>query len=107
MTPRLDLLNVDDLRFAYGDHVAIASASFACQRGEILGLLGPNGAGKTTLLSCIAGLIDGYGGALRLHKEVRDRHRHRLRRRLPEALRRLAAAEHRVSQKPGVRRSRR
>lgn len=70
MTPRLDLLNVDDLRFAYGDHVAIASASFACQRGEILGLLGPNGAGKTTLLSCIAGLIDGYGGALRLHGDA-------------------------------------
>src|SRR5258708_3369941 len=32
-------------------------ASFALEKGQLLGLLGPNGAGKTTTVSMIAGLI--------------------------------------------------
>jgi len=61
-----DLLVVDELHYAYGDRVAVNSASLTCRRGEILGLLGPNGAGKTTLLSCIAGLLSGFGGRMLL-----------------------------------------
>ncbi len=64
MTESADLLVVEELRYAYGDRVAVKSASLTCRRGEILGLLGPNGAGKTTLLSCIAGLLPSFGGKL-------------------------------------------
>lgn len=64
MTESADLLVVDELRYAYGDRIAVKSASLTCRRGEILGLLGPNGAGKTTLLSCIAGLLQSFGGKL-------------------------------------------
>lgn len=64
MTESADLLVVDELRYAYGDRVAVKSASLACCRGEILGLLGPNGAGKTTLLSCVAGLLPSFDGKL-------------------------------------------
>ncbi|MBK8099458.1 MAG: ABC transporter ATP-binding protein [Planctomycetes bacterium] len=58
------MLAIADVRYAYGDRVAVQRASLACRRGEILGLLGPNGAGKTTLLSCIAGLLTGFSGTL-------------------------------------------
>lgn len=64
MTEPADLLVVDELRYSYGERVAVKSASLTCRRGEILGLLGPNGAGKTTLLSCVAGLLSGFGGSL-------------------------------------------
>ncbi len=64
MTELADLLVVDELRYSYGERVAVKSASLTCRRGEILGLLGPNGAGKTTLLSCVAGLLSGFGGKL-------------------------------------------
>tara|TARA_R110002072_G_scaffold302737_4_gene488259 strand:+ start:3002 stop:3763 length:762 start_codon:yes stop_codon:yes gene_type:complete len=64
MTEPADLLVVDELRYAYGERVAVKSASLTCRRGEILGLLGPNGAGKTTLLSCVAGLLSGFEGKL-------------------------------------------
>jgi len=37
----------------YGSVLALDSASFALQRGEIVGLLGPNGAGKTTSMRII------------------------------------------------------
>ena len=58
------LLEVADLRYAYGARQAVRSASLAVQRGEVLGLLGPNGAGKTTLISCIAGLLAAYQGGM-------------------------------------------
>lgn len=64
MAESADLLVVDELRYSYGERVAVQSASLSCRKGEILGLLGPNGAGKTTLLSCVAGLLAGFGGRL-------------------------------------------
>ena len=64
MTESVDLLVVEQLSYAYGERVAVNSASLTCRRAEILGLLGPNGAGKTTLLSCIAGLLRDYEGTL-------------------------------------------
>jgi urea transport system ATP-binding protein len=48
-------IQVDGLRVAFGDFVAIPSLSFVAQYGEIHGVIGPNGAGKTTLLDVITG----------------------------------------------------
>jgi len=51
------MLEVQGLRKAYGDLVAVRDVSFSLGAGEVLGLLGPNGAGKTTTVSMISGLV--------------------------------------------------
>ena len=48
-------LQVDGLRVAFGDFVAIPGLSFLVNFGEVHGVIGPNGAGKTTLLDAITG----------------------------------------------------
>jgi ABC-2 type transport system ATP-binding protein len=50
MTPILELRNV---RKAYGSFVAVDSVSMAVPAGSIFGLLGPNGAGKTSTIRMI------------------------------------------------------
>src|SRR3954452_20938397 len=50
MTPILELRNV---RKAYGDFVAVDGVSMAVPSGSIFGLLGPNGAGKTSSIRMI------------------------------------------------------
>jgi urea transport system ATP-binding protein len=58
MTPEIrgeQAIQVDGLRVAFGDFVAIPGLSFIARYGEIHGVIGPNGAGKTTLLDVITG----------------------------------------------------
>ena len=50
------MLEVENLRSAYGRIEAIKGVSFAAQTGEIVSLVGSNGAGKTTLLRAISGV---------------------------------------------------
>jgi ABC-2 type transport system ATP-binding protein len=50
MTPILELRNV---RKAYGDFVAVDGVSMSVPAGSIYGLLGPNGAGKTSTIRMI------------------------------------------------------
>ena len=50
MTPILELRNV---RKAYGDFVAVDGVSMTVPAGSIYGLLGPNGAGKTSTIRMI------------------------------------------------------
>jgi spermidine/putrescine transport system ATP-binding protein len=50
-------LLIDDVRFAYGEQVALTGVSLAVAEGEFISLLGPSGCGKTTLLRIIAGLL--------------------------------------------------
>ncbi|MFB7469491.1 ABC transporter ATP-binding protein [Kitasatospora sp. NPDC056184] len=52
----MPVIEVQDLRKTYGDHVAVDDVSFTVEEGEIFGILGPNGAGKTTTVECIEGL---------------------------------------------------
>jgi len=56
------LLEARKLTKYYGNFPAVDRASFAVERGEIVGLLGPNGAGKTTtmrMLTCFLPPTDG------------------------------------------------
>ncbi|MFW5857937.1 MAG: ATP-binding cassette domain-containing protein, partial [Planctomycetota bacterium] len=49
------MIEVKELRKAFGSIVAVDGISFAVGKGDVLGFLGPNGAGKSTtmkMLSC-------------------------------------------------------
>lgn len=61
--PVLQLANV---RKAFGGLVAIDDAGFTLRRGEILGLIGPNGSGKTTVLNVISGALRADRGTITL-----------------------------------------
>jgi branched-chain amino acid transport system permease protein len=61
--PVLQLANV---RKAFGGLVAVDDVSFKLRRGEILGLIGPNGSGKTTALNLISGASRTDSGAIAL-----------------------------------------
>jgi branched-chain amino acid transport system ATP-binding protein len=49
------LLEVRNVRKAYGGLTAVDRCSIEVQAGSITGLVGPNGAGKTTLINLISG----------------------------------------------------
>jgi branched-chain amino acid transport system ATP-binding protein len=63
------LLQVENLRKAFGGLVAVNDVSLAVTAGEVLGLIGPNGSGKTTLLNLIAGTIRPDAGTIRMAGE--------------------------------------
>ncbi|EMY35422.1 ATPase component of various ABC-type transport systems with duplicated ATPase domain-containing protein, partial [Arthrobacter crystallopoietes BAB-32] len=60
------LLEVSDLRLAYGSNQILDGISFTLAPGESMMLLGESGSGKTTLSRCVAGLNDDYSGEVRL-----------------------------------------
>jgi branched-chain amino acid transport system ATP-binding protein len=49
------LLEVRDLKVAYGGIQAVKGVTFEVKRGELVSLIGANGAGKTTTLKAITG----------------------------------------------------
>jgi branched-chain amino acid transport system ATP-binding protein len=51
------LLDVKDVRVAYGNIEAVKGVSLSVAKGEIVTLIGANGAGKTTILRTISGLL--------------------------------------------------
>jgi len=55
------LLEVRDLRVAYGKVEALHGVSLKVDEGHIVTVIGPNGAGKTTLLGAIMGLLPARG----------------------------------------------
>src|SRR4051812_34904740 len=48
----------------FGAVVALADASLALKRHEVLGLVGDNGAGKSTLLKILSGVLPADGGGI-------------------------------------------
>ena len=50
------LLEVVDLRLAFGGVAALDGVSFSVREGAVTGLIGPNGAGKTTLFNTVSGV---------------------------------------------------
>jgi branched-chain amino acid transport system ATP-binding protein len=55
------LLEVRNLRVAYGKVEAVQDISLTVEAGRIVTVIGPNGAGKTTLLGAIMGLLPARG----------------------------------------------
>lgn len=58
------LLEVKDLKVAYGKIQAIKGISLIVKQGEIVTLVGANGAGKTTLLKTISGILKPSDGVI-------------------------------------------
>src|SRR5574341_2535810 len=59
------MLEVENLRVAYGELIAVHDATLDVQPAEMVALVGPNGAGKSTLLKTIAGLLAPRAGVIR------------------------------------------
>ena len=60
----MSMLEVKDLRVAYGKIEAVKGISFSVGEGEVVCLIGTNGAGKTTTLRTISGLIRPSAGEI-------------------------------------------
>ncbi|MGW2249687.1 ABC transporter ATP-binding protein [Kitasatospora sp. NPDC001660] len=58
------LLEVEDLRVAYGKIEAVKGISFTVNQGEVTTLIGTNGAGKTTTLRTLSGLLRPTAGRI-------------------------------------------
>ena len=62
--PEQILLDVRDLRVAYGKAEVVHGVSFDVRAGEFVVMLGRNGAGKSTILHAISGLVPKRGGTV-------------------------------------------
>jgi ABC-2 type transport system ATP-binding protein len=60
------MIELSDLRKAYGPVEALRGVSTSIAAGEIVGLLGPNGAGKTTAMKILVGYLLPTGGSARV-----------------------------------------
>jgi branched-chain amino acid transport system ATP-binding protein len=58
------ILELRDIRAAYGQIEVVHGANLELQRGHVLAVLGPNGAGKTTLVRVMSGLLRPTHGRL-------------------------------------------
>ena len=71
----MNILQLDNVRKTYQNHVAVDGVSFAVPEGSIFGLLGPNGAGKTSLIRIITTITRADSGTVYLNgKQLHSRH---------------------------------
>lgn len=65
-----DVMRIEGLKKAYGDHVVFPGIDLTVRRGEKIGIIGVNGAGKTTLLRMIADELPHDGGTIKMGNGV-------------------------------------
>jgi ABC-type branched-subunit amino acid transport system ATPase component len=63
------LLQVHDVRLAFGGLKALDGVRFEVPAGRLCSLIGPNGAGKTTLFNTISGLLRADSGQIRFDRQ--------------------------------------
>jgi branched-chain amino acid transport system ATP-binding protein len=68
--PGAPLLELEDVRVAYGGIKALKGVSLEVFPGEIVAMIGANGAGKTTTLKSIMGLLPLTSGTIRFAGNV-------------------------------------
>ena len=59
------MLEVSDLRIAYGRVVAVHGLDLRVDEGEFVAIVGPNGAGKTSTMMAISGVVAPESGRIR------------------------------------------
>lgn len=59
-------IDIRDLSYSFGTHVAVDDLTLAVEPGECFGLLGPNGAGKTTTIRLLNTLLPLQLGDVRI-----------------------------------------
>ena len=64
--PEENLVEIDNLHFAYGDNVIFRGLSLKVPRGKLVAVLGSSGSGKSTLLKLIGGQIKPASGTVRV-----------------------------------------
>ncbi|MDE2889368.1 MAG: ABC-F family ATP-binding cassette domain-containing protein [Gemmatimonadota bacterium] len=64
------MLQVHDLRIAYGAVSVLDGISFSLHGGEAVAVVGANGCGKTTLMKCLTGEITDFKGEVALDRSV-------------------------------------
>ncbi len=71
--PRLggNVVEAQNIRKGYGDHLLIENFSFKLPPGGIVGVIGPNGAGKTTLFRMITGTETPDEGTFKVGETVK------------------------------------
>ena len=65
-----EVIKIDGLKKAYGDHIVFPGIDLTIKRGEKIGIIGVNGAGKTTLLRMIASELPKDGGTIKIGNGV-------------------------------------
>ncbi|MBU1155315.1 MAG: ABC transporter ATP-binding protein [Proteobacteria bacterium] len=71
------MLNIENLKVAYGKAVALHDVSMRVEEGELVTLLGSNGAGKSTLLKTISGINRALDGRIVWNgKEIQNQPSH-------------------------------
>lgn len=63
----MTILEVNNLKVLYSNHVAIENISFKINKGEYVCLVGENGSGKSTLIKTIVGLLRPEEGKIKLN----------------------------------------
>jgi ATPase subunit of ABC transporter with duplicated ATPase domains len=66
-----EVLAIEGIHKAYGDHEVLSDVSLVVRRGERLAVIGPNGLGKSTLLRIAVGKLEADRGEVRWGHEVR------------------------------------
>ncbi|MFT8393762.1 MAG: amino acid ABC transporter ATP-binding protein [Liquorilactobacillus ghanensis] len=69
MTDSANIIEVNNLKKAYGNNVVLKDVSFTVKKSEKVVLIGPSGGGKSTLLRCLNRLEGDYSGEVRFENE--------------------------------------
>ncbi|MGH8739165.1 MAG: ABC transporter ATP-binding protein [Burkholderiales bacterium] len=64
------MVEIEDLHFAYGEHVIFKGLNLEIPRGKVVAILGASGCGKTTLLKLIGGQLRPSRGRIRVDGKV-------------------------------------
>ncbi|WP_272877608.1 amino acid ABC transporter ATP-binding protein [Agrobacterium pusense] len=64
MTSQTPMIELRNIRKAYGDHEVLKGIDLSVERGKIVSIIGPSGSGKSTLLRSINMLEETSGGEI-------------------------------------------
>ncbi len=72
----MNILEVNELRKAFGQREVVKGISFVVEQGDIFGFLGKNGAGKSTTINMLTGIMPLSGGSFTMlgkpHSELNE-----------------------------------